>query len=215
MALSLQWNGQMSLMLADGNHRPHADFRPLTILLAMRFLFVTISSTSWLTVNAAEAVEVWLTPPSWVDARHRAETDAQSLVNEAARNKSLWSSMGAPNLTYTLTATDGGLISLHCNGVPIRIKILKGRVVSALYQSDSERCRRERNALRTADGRPVLTPGGLFHLVEDALKVRPDVECLKVRFDEKTGLPLKIEGGCPWLSDSYWSVEVTDLIIDP
>jgi hypothetical protein len=151
-------------MLADRNYRPHADFRRLTILLAMRFLLVTILSTSWLTVNAAEAVEAWLTPPSWVDARHRAEIDAQSLVDEAARNKSLWSSMGAPNLTYTLTATDGGLIPLHCNGVPIRIKILKGRVVSALYQSDSERCRRG----RTADGRPVLTPGGLFHLVEDA-----------------------------------------------
>jgi len=180
----------------------------------MRQILATLLSTSWLAVSAAEPVEVWLMPPPWAQERHRAETDAQALVKEAARSKSLWRSLAARNLAYTLTATDGGLIPQRCNGVPIRIRIRKGHALSATYQANGENCTRGRSAPRNRNQRPALTPDELFQLIEDSLKVQPDRECLKVQFDAKTGLPLTVKGGCPWLSDSSWSIEVSDLSIE-
>jgi hypothetical protein len=55
----------------------------------------------------------------------------------------------------------------------------------------------------------------LFRVIDDALMVQPEVECLKATFDANTGLPLKLEGGCPWLSDSSWSLEVSDISVEP
>jgi hypothetical protein len=184
-----------------------------TILQAMRQTLATLLSAGWLTVNAAEPVDVWLTPPSWAEERHRAEADAQFLAEETARNKSLWISTRTENLTYTLTATDGGLIPLRCNGVPIRITIRKGHALSATYQANVQNCARGHSALRNRDQRPAFTPDEIFQLIEDSSRVPPDVECLKVLFDSKTGLPLKVTGGCPWLSDSSWSIEVSDLSV--
>jgi len=70
-----------------------------------------------------------------------------------------------------------------------------------------------------------LTPEELFHRVamgKDALrcyKESGETRCmattLRVAYDEKSGLPLKIEDYSESVSDYYWSLEVSELKVVP
>jgi hypothetical protein len=95
--------------------------------------------------------------------------------------------------------------------------------MSAVYESSGGHCKRGAPASRKSPRgqNRYLTPDQLFQRIAEAekelrcYKQSPTAACLatalRVTYDEKTGLPLKIEDYSDVVSDYYWSLEVTDM----
>jgi hypothetical protein len=175
-------------------------------------------------VIAGEPVEVYLKTPTEVAEQQQLEAVLQTLPFQLEK----WRAASSHSVTYVVKQ---GLVDLlvpdPCEALPIRVTIVRDRLVSAVYESSGGHCKRgapaNRKSPRGQDR--YLTPDQLFQRIAQAerelgcYRQSAPAACLatalRVTYDEKTGLPLKIEDYSDVVSDYYWSLEVTDVRLVP
>ncbi len=185
------------------------------------FAALMLAST---TVIAGDPVEVYLKTPTEVAEQQQLEAVLRALPVQLEK----WRAASSHSVTYVVKQ---GLVDLlvpdPCESLPIRVTIVRDRLVSAVYESSGGDCKRgvpaNRKSPRGQDR--YLTPDQLFQRIAQAEK---ELRCykqpapaacvataLRVTYDEKTGLPLKIEDYSDVVSDYYWSLEVVDMQLVP
>jgi hypothetical protein len=169
---------------------------------------------------ANDPVEVYLKAPTEVEEQRQLEEVLRALPVQMKK----WRAASNHSLTYVVKQ---GMVDLlmpdPCESLPIRVTIVRDRLISAVYESSDGPCKRGAPAGRKSPrGQDrYLTPDQLFQRIAEAEK---QLHCyrqsaaaaclataLRVTYDEKTGLPLKIEDYSDVVSDYYWSLEVTDM----
>jgi hypothetical protein len=191
-----------------------------TTALSFRAALVVIAAAS---VLAAEPVTVYLKPPSEIAEQRNLE----AVLRDLPAHKSQWAAFAKATLTYVVRqASEGMLPPDPCEGLPIRVKISRGLLQSAYYESSGGHCRKGQPAGHTSPtgGRLYLTPDDFFQRIAEAEQQlrcykQPERGCLptslRVAYDQKLGLPTKLEDYSVLVSDYYWSLEVTEIHLAP
>jgi hypothetical protein len=191
------------------------------------------TTTLWLTVSlivgpaiasATEPVSVFLKLPIEVREQENLEAVVRGLPVQRAK----WATFSKSTLTYVVKQKSTGLLVPDpCEGLPIRVTIIKGAFQSAQYESSGGRCHKGQNAGRKSitGERLYLQPRELFQRIAEA---KTQLDCyrqaeprsclpttLRVTYDEKLGMPTKLEDYSELVSDYYWSLEITDIRLKP
>jgi hypothetical protein len=160
----------------------------------------------------AEPIEVWLTPPSILNAREigaRVTAASQAGLKES---EARWRALGVRDVSYVLDQFTTGILFADCDMEPVSVRIVQDKVVAATYASGSEICKKGVPAIGPRYSQKIPKPDDLFEIVKHTIKENP--ECgVKVTYDPATGLPVLIEGGCWYVIDSYWSIKITDIVV--
>jgi hypothetical protein len=175
-------------------------------------------------VIAGDPVEVFLKTPTEVAEQQQLEAVLRALPAQVEK----WRAASHRSVTYVVKQ---GLADLlvpdPCESLPIRVTIVRDRLMSAIYESSGGNCKRGAPAShKSPRGQDrYLTPDQIFQRVAKAEK---ELRCynqtataaciataLRVNYDEKTGLPLKIEDYSDVVPDYFWSLEVTDMRLVP
>jgi len=175
-------------------------------------------------VVAGDPVNVYLRAPSEIEEQKNLEAVLEALPAQMAK----WRAVSHRSVTYVVKQSLADmLVPDPCEALPIRVVIDRGRLLSATYEASAGNCKKGTPASRKSprDQHRYLTPDELFHRVAKGkeelrcYKESADVGCLattlRVTYDEKCGLPLKIEDYSETVSDYYWSLEVTELKVVP
>ena len=193
---------------------------PLLLSNLKRFAALVMMSVT--PVIAGDPVEVYLKTPTEVAEQRQLETVLRALPAQMEK----WRATAHRSVTYVVKQGLSDLLMPDpCEALPIRVTLVQGRLMSAVYEASAGNCRRGEPASRKSPrGHDrYLTPDQLFRRITQADK---ELQCYKqsgaclatalhVTFDEKTGLPLKIEDYSDVVSDHYWSLEVTDMQLVP
>lgn len=187
---------------------------PLANNLRRLATLVAVSATP---VLASDPVEVYLKMPIVVAEQKHLEVVLQALPAQVQK----WRATSHRSVTYVVKqGLSDLLVPDPCESLPIRVTIVRGRLTSAVYESSGGRCKRGAPASRKSPRgqERYFTPEQLFHRIAQAekeLRCYTTADCLatalRVTYDEKTGLPLKIEDYSDAVSDYYWSLEVSDV----
>jgi hypothetical protein len=175
-------------------------------------------------VIAGDPVGVHSKTPAEVAEQQQLEAVLRALPFQAEK----WRTAPHRSVTYVVKQglTDL-LVSDLCESLPIRVTMIRDRLMSAVYESSGGHCKRGAPASRKSPGGQdrYFTPDQFFQRVaaaEKELRCYKDsaaaaclATALRVAYDEKTGLPLKIEDYSDVVSDYCWSLEVTDLQLVP
>ena len=168
-------------------------------------------------------------PADWRGPHADAEQqNLEAVIRDLPIQKSKWAAFANSTLTYVVKqGQDGFFIPDPCEFLPIRIKISHGRLQSANYDSSAGHCHRYQPARRKSPSgdRRYFTPNDLFARIAEAkdqlvcYQPSPLPGCiptsLYVTYDEKLGLPTKLEDYSDDLSDYYWSLEITEIQLSP
>lgn len=171
-----------------------------------------------------EPVTVYLKTPIEDAERQQLEAVLRALPSQQAK----WREFANRSIEYVIRQGSVGMFEPDpCEHLPIRVKVVHGRLASAVYDSSGGRCKRGQAASRKSpDGRQRhLLPDELF---ERIAMNRDELRCyegsgpefclattLNVIYDEKLGLPTKIEDFSNVVSDHYWSLEVMEIKLGP
>jgi len=159
---------------------------------------------------AAEPVEVWLTPPSISHAREIGEliTEASKVGLRASEER--WLALNTRDLSYVLEQFTTGILTTDCDMEPVSVRIRGEGVVSATYAVETKKCHKGAVVKEPQYSQKILAPKDIFDIAKS--EIAANRECgVKVTYDEATGLPSLIEGGCWFIPDTYWSIKVRDL----
>ena len=174
--------------------------------------------------SAEEPVTVYLKSPVEIAEQQNLE----AVLSNVSFQRSKWNAFANSNVTYVVTQMSVGLVVPDpCEGLPIRVRISRGRLESAHYDSSAGRCRKGQAASRkspTGENR-YFTPDEFFKRIAQAeeqlrcYKLSLPRGCLPtslhVTYEEKLGIPTKLEDYSENVSDYYWSLEVNDIKVDP
>jgi hypothetical protein len=172
--------------------------------------------------ETAEPVVVYTRPPSEIAEQENLEIVLRNLPAQRLK----WAAFERKTLSYVVRQKSVGLlVPDSCEGLPIQIKIVSGKLQSAIYAKSGGRCKNGDPAGRkNPSGEPrYLTPDELFQRVAQADE---QLNCYKnsrgciptslyVTYDEKLGMPTKLEDYSRSVSDHYWSLEVSNIQLHP
>jgi hypothetical protein len=95
------------------------------------------------------------------------------------------------------------------------VTIRHDKVVSARYAATEGNCHVGTRVNKSTYNQTIVTPRDLFKFIEDSPLPGADnrSDCgFIVTYDATLGIPNKISAdGCPWMSDSAWAIEVSDV----
>jgi hypothetical protein len=152
-----------------------------------------------------------------MDAPKVGKKNVEEAKRKLSENREKWNRLAAHNLAYTLRRFTTGIPLPGCNLVPVRVTIRHDKVVSVTYAATEGDCRVGMRVNKTTYSDPIATPRDLFKFVEDSPVPTGDnrADCgFIVTYDATLGIPTKIAGGCPWMIDAAWSIEVSDVVLD-
>ncbi|HTU68358.1 MAG TPA: hypothetical protein VMF52_20615 [Steroidobacteraceae bacterium] len=186
--------------------------------------FATLMLVGVTPVMAGDPVEVYLKTPTEVAEQQQLEAVLRALPAQVEK----WRATSHRSVTYVVKQSHADmLVPDPCEGLPIRVTMVRDRLLSAVYESSGGHCKRGAAASsRSPRGQKrYFVPDQLFQRIAQAekelrcYKQPATTDCLatalRVTYDEKTGLPLKIEDYSDVVSDYYWSLEVTDIQVVP
>jgi hypothetical protein len=184
--------------------------RPLAFLSpSVTFALIVAASSAC----AEEVVTVQLEPT--VDSARR--DAAEKVLNEdLPRYRLLWESQRGEVESYVVSRSAGLRYDFPCDKVPIRVSVHNGSVLTATYAETSGDCVLGQVATLPTYNWPIPSPDQLFDWI--VLMASPPTNsrlygCLLASFDRTTGIPTKIEAGCPTHIDDFLIVEVSDIRI--
>ena len=164
--------------------------------------------------NEESSTTVWLSVPEMQAHDWKAENQPW-LRQEGQRRQAQWLSGHHERVSYTIAQRTYGLSEDDpCNRLPVRLQIRGSTIVKATYAATADaRCKRGSVVDPRVYEFRLLTPDELFHLVDAAANGDPvpSNNCLEARFDESTGLPIKLFRGCTWVSDGGWAARITEI----
>jgi hypothetical protein len=161
----------------------------------------------------AEPVYIWTVPPS---ALAEGEALARTLASYPSY-EARWKAHKDVSLTYTVRQYHVGLEQPGpCRDLPIRVRIVDGRLDQATYAADCEDMKA--GAPARIDSL-YLTPADFFARIvkaRDQLRCFSPARCtassvLRVEYHESYGFPVSMEDSSFYMSDYYWSLKVTDV----
>ena len=174
---------------------------PLTLALAV----VAVSA------RAEEILTVQLEPTMDSARRDAAE---QMLKEEYPRYRSLWESQRNNVESYVISRNAALRFDMPCDGVPIRIAVRNGIVTTATYTETAGKCVAGQVVEPPEYSWPIPSPDELFEWLFE-LGSPPSTSkvygCLLASFDRTTGIPTKIDAGCPSHIDDFLTIEVSDI----
>jgi len=193
----------------------------MPVLRSILNRLATLMTVVAMPVLAGDPVEVYLKAPIAVAEQRHLEEVLRALPGQVEK----WRAGAPRSVTYVVKQGLSDILEPDpCEFLPIRVTIVRDRLASAVYESSGGRCKRG----ETASGKSprgqdrYLTPDQLFQRIAEAEK---ELQCyrwagchataIRVSYDEKTGLPLKIEDYSGVVSDYYWSLEVTNMQLAP
>lgn len=162
--------------------------------------------------SATEPVEVWLTPPSILNAREAGDRITATSKIGLKKAEDRWKALGARDLSYVLDQFTTGILMTECDAEPLNVRISRGKVAAAAYAHGSSDCPRGAPPRAPNYSQPVLTPVDLFEVARSAIERDPECGVI-VKYDDATGIPIHIEGGCWFMFDSGWSIKVSNIRI--
>jgi hypothetical protein len=172
---------------------------------------------------AEEPVTVFLRTPASLSEQHNLE----AVLRDLPAQKAKWSAFANSTVTYIVKQSFSGLVVPDpCEGLPIRVRVVHGKLQTAVYEGTGGRCHKgQPTGRRTPNGtRLYLTPNDFFQriaLSEEQLRCyrEPKLTCMAtslwVTYDENLGLPTTLEDYSVELSDYSWSLEVSDIVLRP
>jgi hypothetical protein len=175
-------------------------------------LFLTLAlAVSTVCANSEEVVTVQLEPPMDSARRDAAE---QMLRLDYPRYRALWEQQQSKVESFVVARSAGLRIEGLCDGVPIRVAIRNGKVTTATYAETAGDCIAGRAVEPREYFWPIPSPGQLFDWILE-LGSPPSGSrlygCLLATFDAATGIPTRIDSGCPTHVDDFFTVEVSDI----
>jgi hypothetical protein len=162
---------------------------------------------------SGEPVQVWIPPPSIANAREIGEqmTAASKAGLNAAKGR--WIALHATEMSYVLDQFTTGILVTDCDMEPIAVRVVNGKVVSSTYATGSPKCRKGAEAKEPQYSQKILTPAEIFDKATSSIAENPHCG-ITVKYDDATGLPSLIKGGCWWfIPDTLWSIKVRELRI--
>jgi hypothetical protein len=162
---------------------------------------------------SGEPVQVWTPPPSIANAKEIGEqmTAASKVGLQAAKDR--WIALHVNEVSYVLDQFTTGILVTDCDMEPIAVRVVKSKVVSARYATGTPKCPKGTEAKEPQYSQKILTPNEIFEEATNSIAENPHCG-ITVRYDEPTGLPSLIKGGCWWfIPDTYWAIEVREIRI--
>ena len=173
-------------------------------------LAIVVAATS---AGSEEMVTVQLEPSADSARRDAAE---QILKVAYPRNRDLWESHRSKVESYTVSRSAGLRYGSPCDNVPIRISVRNGSVATATYAETSGDCVAGHQVKVPEYNWPIPSPDQLFEWIVELASPPSNSRlygCLLASFDSTTGIPTRIDSGCPTHIDDFLIVEVTDIRI--
>jgi len=176
-----------------------------------------------------ESSIVYLDPSPYALKVHEAErTTLEDTIASLGPNRAKWEAQNVSRLSYVVKQhSDGLLIPDPCSELPIHVEIRGTHLISATYAATGGRClmgEPVKRGPKHPEGQ-YLMPNEIFNKAEDAKdQLRcylPDatIGCLptalRVTFEEKLGLSIKMEDYSELVSDYYWSLEISRIEVAP
>jgi hypothetical protein len=185
-------------------------------------VYFAVAMLAPIVAGAAEPVVVYTRPPAEIAEQENLETVLRDLPAHTLK----WAAFKQSTLSYIVKQKFAGLLVPDpCEGLPIQVKIVRGQLQSAVYVKSGGRCKAGNSAGPTGPSqeRLYLTPEDFFWRVAQA---EEQLSCYKkplgcmptslyVTYDEKLGIPIKLEDYSQSVSDHYWSLEVSNLQLQP
>jgi len=173
---------------------------------------------------AAEPVTVYTMSPTLLEQR----ASFERVLSEYPQYQRKWESQQGVTLTYIVSQRTVGLVSPEaCEGLPIRVRVIAGRLARATYAASGGRCQAGQTVgrARARADHLYLTPAEFFGRIAEA---RKQLKCysidhqpgclptaLRVTYDERFGFPIKMEDYSAGVADYYWSLEVSEIRVVP
>jgi Family of unknown function (DUF6174) len=163
---------------------------------------------------AADDVGVYVDNPGIANYIEAANVLRQQLPAARAR----WNEVAATGATFTITFMPGGArhrATQPCEGVPVSVRVRNDRVTSATYALSASGCKAGA-AVKAADDPYVyslLSPNSLFQEVSSRIEQGVQGQaCIDASFDADFGLPTTFHEGCPWLKESDFRIQISDIV---
>jgi hypothetical protein len=162
--------------------------------------------------SAADLVYVWTQPPGELQGRQWIEENARWLAQQYPRSARTWAATMEQEISFVVTSrTD--FVPGSCDEVPIRVKMRQGRAVSVEPLKATQSCNSKTIAKLAVTESLLLTPDSMFKRISESVSSMKGggSDCIQASFDASTGIPLRLQGGCPNQDDGGWRTVVSNI----